>query len=166
MNQRLPQRLTPVLVLLPLLLVGCEQGGQSDHPRIPQGKSESPLATSSGPSVNEEFVRLAETAMDELDNGIEELEAISSDVSPDIQAALDEQIEVLQEQQQAASQTPDELRGVSGEMQPYLQVHFISTWNEIVTSHAAANLLLVRTRWVPAMFQLDKKCVLMHGFFD
>ena len=26
---RLPQRLTPVLVLLPLLLVGCEQGGQS-----------------------------------------------------------------------------------------------------------------------------------------
>jgi len=26
---RLHQRLTPVLILLPLLLVGCEQGGQS-----------------------------------------------------------------------------------------------------------------------------------------
>ena len=60
---RLHQRLTPVLVLLPLLLVGCEQGGPSDHPGTPQGKRESPLATSSGASVNEEFVRLAETAM-------------------------------------------------------------------------------------------------------
>jgi hypothetical protein len=140
---RLHQRLTPVLVLLPLLLVGCEQGGQSDQPRTPQGKSESPLATSSGPPVNDEFVRLAETAMDELNNGIEELAAASSDVSPDIQAALDEQIEVLQEQQQAASQTLDQLRGASGEMQPYLQAHFISTWNEIVTSYKAANLLLV-----------------------
>jgi hypothetical protein len=104
MNQRLHQRLTPLLVLLPLLLVGCEQGGQSDQPRTPQGKSESPLAKSSRPSVNGEFVRLAETAMDELDNGIEKLEAVSSDVNPDIQATLDEQIEVLQEQQQAASQ--------------------------------------------------------------
>jgi hypothetical protein len=62
-----------------------------------------PLATSSGPPVNDEFVRLAETAMGELNNGIEELEAASSDANPDIQAALDEQIEVLQEQQQAAS---------------------------------------------------------------
>ena len=43
--------------------------------------------------------------MGELNNGIEELEVASSDVNPDIQAALDEQIEVLQEQQQAASQT-------------------------------------------------------------
>ncbi len=60
---RLHQRLTPVLVLLPFLLVGCEQGGQSDQPRTPQGKSESPLATSSGPPMNEEFVRLAETAV-------------------------------------------------------------------------------------------------------
>ncbi len=140
---RLHQRLTPVLVLLPLLLVGCEQGGQPDQPRTPQGKRESPLATSSGALVNEEFVRLAETAMSELDNGIEELEAASSDVNPDIQAALDEQIEVLQEQQQAASQTLDQLRGASGEMQPYLQAHFISTWNEIVTSYEAANLLLI-----------------------
>ena len=41
MNQRLHQRLTPLLVLLPLLLVGCEQRGQSDQPRTPQGKSES-----------------------------------------------------------------------------------------------------------------------------
>jgi hypothetical protein len=140
---RLHQRLTPLLVLLPLLLVGCEQGGQSDQPRTPQGKSESPLATSSGPPVNEEFVRLAETAMGELNNGIEELEVASSDVNPDIQAALDGQIEVLQEQQQAASQTLDQLRGASGEMQPYLQAHFISTWNEIVTSYEAANLLLI-----------------------
>ena len=140
---RLHQRLTPVLVLLPLLLVGCEQRGQSDQPRTPQGKSESPLATSSGQSVNEEFVRLAETAMGELDNGIEKLEAASSNVSPDIQAALDEQIEVLQEQQQAASQTLDQLRGTSGEMQPYLQAHFISTWTEIVTSYEAVNLLLI-----------------------
>jgi predicted nucleic acid-binding Zn-ribbon protein len=93
--------------------------------------------------VNEEFVRLAETAIDELNNGIEELEAASSNVSPDIQAALDEQIEVLQEQQQAASQTLDQLRGASGEKQPSRQAHFISTWNEIVTSYEAANLLLV-----------------------
>jgi hypothetical protein len=137
---RLHQRLTPLLVLLPLLLMGCEQGGQ---PGTPQGKSESPLATSSGPSVNGEFVRVAETAMGELDNGIEKLEAASSDVSPDIQAALNEQIEVLQEQQQAASQTLDQLRGASGEMQPYLQAHFISAWNEIVTSYEAVNLLLI-----------------------
>jgi hypothetical protein len=143
MNQRLHQRLTPVLVLLPLLLVGCEQWSQSDQPRTPQGKSESPLATSSEPSVNEEFVRLAETAIDELNNGIEELEVASSDVSPDIQAALDEQMEVLQEQQQAASQTLDQLRGTSGEMQPYLQAHFVSTWTEIVTSYEAVNLLLI-----------------------
>jgi hypothetical protein len=143
MNQRLHQRLTPLLVLLPLLLVGCEQGGQSDQPRTPQGKSESPLAKSSRPSVNGEFVRLAETAMGELNNGIEKLEVASSDVNPDIQAALDEQIEVLQEQQQAASQTLDQLRGASGEMQPYLQAHFISAWNEIVTSYEAANLLLI-----------------------
>ena len=140
---RLHQRLTPLLVFLPLLLVGCEQWGQSDPPGTPQGKSESPLATSSGPSVNEEFVRLAETAMGDLNNGIEELEVASSDVNPDIQAALDEQIEVLQEQQQAASQTLDELRATSGEMQPDLQAHFISAWNEIVTSYKAANLLLV-----------------------
>jgi hypothetical protein len=93
--------------------------------------------------VNDEFVRVAETAMGELNNGIEELEAASSDVSPDIQAALDEQIEVLQEQQQAASQTLDQLRGASGKMQPYLQAHFISTWNEIITSYEAVNLLLV-----------------------
>jgi uncharacterized membrane protein YccC len=72
--------------------------------------------------------------MGELNNGIEGLEAASSDVSPDIQAALDEQIKVLQEQQQAASQTLDQLRGANGEMQPYLQAHFISAWNEIVTS--------------------------------
>ena len=102
---RLHQRLAPVLILLPLLLVGCEQWGQSGQLGTAQGKSESPLATSSGPSVNEEFVRSAETAMGELNNGIEELEVASSDVNPDIQAALDEQIEVLQEQQQAASQT-------------------------------------------------------------
>jgi hypothetical protein len=140
---RLHQRLTPVLVLLPLLLVGCEQWSPSDQPRTPQGKRESPLATSSGASVNEEFVRLAETAMGELNNGIEELEVASSDVNPDIQAALDEQMEVLQEQQQAASQTLDQLRGASGEMQPYLQAHFISTWNEIVTSYEAVNLLLI-----------------------
>ena len=100
---RLHQRLTPVLILLPLLLVGCGQWGQSGQLGIPPGKSESPLATSSGPSANEEFVRLAETAMGELNNGIEDLEVASSDVNPDIQAALDEQIEVLQEQQQAAS---------------------------------------------------------------
>ena len=143
MSQRLHQRLTPVLVLLPLLLVGCEQGGQSDQPRAPQDKRESPLTMSSGPSVNEEFVGLAETAIGELDNGIEKLEVASSDVSPDIQAVLDEQIEMLQEQQQAASQTLDELRGASGEMQPYLQAHFISTWNEIITSYEAANLLLI-----------------------
>jgi ABC-type transporter Mla subunit MlaD len=93
--------------------------------------------------VNGEFVRVAETAMGELDNGIEKLEAASSDVSPDIQAALNEQIEVLQEQQQAASQTLDQLRGASGEMQPYLQAHFISAWNEIVTSYEAVNLLLI-----------------------
>ena len=49
--------------------------------------------------MNDEFVRLAETAMGELNNGIEKLEAASSDVSPDIQATFDEQIEVLQEQQ-------------------------------------------------------------------
>ena len=140
---RLHQRLTPLLVLLPLLLVGCEKRGTSDQPGTPQGKSESPLATSSGPPVNEEFVRLAETAMGELNNGIEELEIASTDVNPDIQAALDEQIEVLQEQQQVASQTLDQLRGASGEMQPYLQAHFISTWNEIVTSYEAVNLLLI-----------------------
>jgi regulator of protease activity HflC (stomatin/prohibitin superfamily) len=93
--------------------------------------------------VNEEFVRLAETAIDKLNNGIEELEVASSDVSPDVQAALDEQMEVLQEQQQAASQTLDQLRGTSGEMQPYLQAHFISTWTEIVTSYEAVNLLLI-----------------------
>ena len=141
---RLHQRLTPVLILLPLLLVGCEQWGQSDQPGTPQGKSESPLATSSGPSVDEEFVRLAETAMGDLNKGIEELEVASSHVNPDIiEAALDEQIEVLQEQQQAASQTLDELRGTSGEMQRYLQAHFISAWHEIVTSYKAANLLLI-----------------------
>ena len=140
---RLHQRLTPVLILLPLLLVGCERWGQSGQLGTPQGKSESPLATSSGPSVNEEFVRLAETAMGELNNGIEELEVASSDVNPDIQAALDEQIEVLQEQQQVASQTLDELRATSGEMQPYLQAHFKSAWNEIVTSYKAATLLLI-----------------------
>ena len=67
---RLDQRVAPVLILLPLLLVGCEQWGQSGQPGTPQGKSESALATSSGPSVNEEFVRLAETAMGELNNGI------------------------------------------------------------------------------------------------
>ena len=140
---RLHQRLTPVLILLPLLLVGCEQWGQSGQLGTPQGESESPLATSSGPSVNEEFVRLAETAMGELNNGIEELEVASSDVNPDIQAALDEQIEVLQEQQQAASQTLDELRATSGEMQSYLQAHFKSAWNEIVTSYKAAALLVI-----------------------
>jgi hypothetical protein len=79
--------------------------------------------------------------MGELNNGIEELEVASSDVNPDIQAALDEQIEVLQEQQQAASQTLDELRATSGEMQPYLQAHFKSAWNDIVTSYKAATLL-------------------------
>ena len=94
MNQRLHQRLTPLLVLLPLLLVGCEQRGQLDQPRTPQGKSEPPLAT------------------------------------------LEEHIEVLQEQQQAASQTLDQLRGASGEMQPYLQAHFISTWKEETHHHA------------------------------
>jgi hypothetical protein len=93
--------------------------------------------------VNDEFVRLVETAMGELDNGIEKLEVASSDVNSDIQAALDEQIEVLQEQQQAASQTLGELRGASGEMQPYLQAHFISAWNGIVTSYEAVNLLLI-----------------------
>jgi hypothetical protein len=107
---RLHRRPAPVLILLPLLLVGCEQWGQSGQLGTAHGKSESPLATSSepsssGPSVNEEFVRSAETAMGELNNGIEELEVVSSDVNPDIHAALDEQIEVLQEQQQAASQT-------------------------------------------------------------
>ena len=61
----------------------------------------------------------------------------------DIQAALDEQIEVLQEQQQAASQTLDELRATSGEMQVYLQAHFKSAWNEIVTSYKAAALLVI-----------------------
>jgi hypothetical protein len=140
---RLHQRLTPVLILLPLLLVGYERWGQSHQPGTPQGKSESPLATSSGPSGNEEFVRLAETAMGELNNGIEQLEVASSDVTPGIQAALDEQIEVLQEQQQAASQTLDELRATSGEMQPYLQAHFESAWNEIVTSYTAAILLIL-----------------------
>ncbi len=140
---RLHQRLTPVLILLPFLLVGCERWGQSGQLGTPQGKSETPLAASSGPSVNEEFVRLAETAMGELNNGIEELEVASSDVNPDIQAALDEQIEVLQEQQQAASQTLDELRATSGEMQPYLQAHFKSAWNEIVTSYKAAALLVI-----------------------
>ena len=80
--------------------------------------------------------------MGDLNNGIEELEVASSDVNPHFQAALDEQIEVLQEQQQAASQTLDELRATSGEMQPYLQAHFISAWHEIVTSYQAANLLL------------------------
>jgi hypothetical protein len=134
---RLHQRLAPVLILLPLLLVGCEQA-QSDQP----GTSGSPLATS-GPSGNEEFVRLAETAMGELNNGIQELEVASSDVTPGIQAALDEQIEVLQEQQQAASQTLDELKVTSGEMQPYLQAHFKSAWHEIVTSYKAATLLLI-----------------------
>ena len=104
-SMRLHRRLAPVLILLPLLLVGCEQWGQSGQPGTPQGESESPLATSSGPSVDEEFVRLAETAMGELNNGIEELEVASSDVNPDIQAALDEQIEVVQEQQRTASQT-------------------------------------------------------------
>jgi len=93
--------------------------------------------------VNEEFVRLAETAMGELNNGIEELEVASSHVNPDIQAALDEQIEVLQEQQQAASQTLDELRATSGEMQSYLEAHFKSAWNEIVTSYKAAALLVI-----------------------
>jgi hypothetical protein len=107
--------------------------------------------------VNEEFVRLAETAMGELDNGIEELEVASSDVNPDIQAVLDEQIEVLQEQQQAASQTPDELRGTSGGMQPYLQAHFISTWNEIVTSYEAANLLLILDAAGEAFASLRKR---------
>jgi hypothetical protein len=111
---RLHQRLASVLILLPLLLVGCEQWGQSGQLGTAQGKSESPLATSSEPSssepsVNEEFVRSAETAMGELNNGIDEREVASSDVNPDIQAALDEQldeqIEVLQEQQQTASQT-------------------------------------------------------------
>jgi hypothetical protein len=140
---RLHQRLTPVLILLPLLLVGCERWGQSDQPGTPQGKSESPLATSSGPSANDEFVRLAETAMGELNNGIEELEVASSDVNPNIQAALNEQIEVLQEQQHAASQTLDELRATSGEMQSYLQAHFKSAWNEIVRSYKAATLLLI-----------------------
>jgi hypothetical protein len=139
---RVHRRLAPVLILLPLLLVGCEQWGQSGQLGTP-GNSESPLATSSGPSANEEFVRLAETAMGELNNGIEELEVASSDVNPDIQAALDEQIEVLQEQQQAASQTLDELRATSGEMQPYLQAHFKSAWNEIVTSYKAATLLVI-----------------------
>ena len=43
--------------------------------------------------------------MGELNNGIVELEVASSDVNPEIQAALDEQIEVLQEGQQTASQT-------------------------------------------------------------
>ena len=81
--------------------------------------------------------------MGELNNGIEELEVASSDVNPDIQAALDEQIEVLQEQQQAASQTLDELRATSCEMQPYLQAHFKSAWNDIVTSYNAAALLLI-----------------------
>ena len=80
--------------------------------------------------------------MGDLNNGIEELEVASSDVNPHFQAALDEQIEVLQEQQQAASQTLDELRATSGDMQPYLQAHFISAWHEIVTSYKAANLLL------------------------
>jgi hypothetical protein len=46
-------------------------------------------------------------------------------------------------QQQAASQTLDQLRGASGEMQPYLQAHFISAWNEIVTSYEVTNLLLI-----------------------
>jgi predicted nucleic acid-binding Zn-ribbon protein len=86
---------------------------------------------------------MSETAMGELNNGIEELEVASSDVNPDIQAALYEQIEVLQEQQQAASRTLDELKATSDVLQPYLQAHFESAWNEIVTQYKAAALLLI-----------------------
>ncbi len=91
----------------------------------------------------DEFVRSAETTMDELKNGIEALKAASRNVGPNIQGALDEQIDVLQEQQQVANQTLDELKLASGEGQLYLQAHFINIWNEIVASYEAAELLLI-----------------------
>ena len=53
-------------------------------------------------------MRLAETAMGELNNGIEDLEVASSDVNPDIQAAL---------------------------VQPYLQAHFKSTGRDVYWLH-------------------------------
>ena len=143
MTKKLHQQLISVFLLLPLLLVGCKQRGQPDQPGTPQGKSGSMLTTSSRSLMNDKFVRFAETAIDEIKTRIERLKTVSRDISPDIQAALDEQIEVLQEQQQAASQVLNELKRARREAQPYLQAHFMNVWNNIVTSYEAADLLLI-----------------------
>lgn len=138
-------KIKPFWALAVMVLIGL---GGAAMP-MQAAESEQPLAFSSvdknkdGYISTDEFVGFGEAAMDQLENGIEELKAESRNVSPHIQPALDKQIDVLQDQQQEASQTLDEFKLASGEAQPYLQARFINIWNEIVTSYEAAELLLI-----------------------